>query len=445
MRKLIPCLLSLFLFIIACNTDEPVNGHHDKFDNLKQAHQEFLQHTKDTEVAYSLLEKVRGLAQELNNDEYLAKYYANYGLLKEEDGIYGDAINAYQEAFNLYGSSNDSLRQAFILENIGYVYRTSKEYSGALKYFEKAEAVYTKLKDSGRLPGIYENIALTYMDKGDYGTSGLYLQKGLDLALDFNREKVSVLLNLYGKLHFLQGKYDQARAYYNQALAFNEDDIQTAYLFGNIGETYLKEGNVADAEVWLNKAMQQKRKLKEPDLRPNLNYMAALELLKHNTEAALNYYHQVLGLSANDLHSEEMEKALVALEEIYGADVKLLTTHIDRYKNFRDIYSKKYRFDKKSKEEMTTLYHQASLKAVEDEYRHKQILIEKDAKAMQLNYGIATALILLLVGRFLFLYHKRLRKAKKERDQHLVTVYERESDIRNIRAMLNELKVGKNP
>ncbi|WP_317191788.1 tetratricopeptide repeat protein [Fulvivirga marina] len=357
---------------------------------------------------------MKELAEEVSNNEYLAKYYAHYGLLKREEGIYGEAVNAYQEAYDLYEKNRDPGRQALMLKNIGHVYRMSKMYVQALKYFEDAERLNLKINSSDQLPRIYENIALTYMDKGDYHLAEQYLQKGLKSARDYNQEKVSVLLNLYGKLYFMQGEYDMAREYYNQTLALNITDTERSYLYGNMGETYLKEGNIKEAELWLTNAMQEKKKLSNSDLRPNFNYLAELEILKGNIQEALNHYHQVVQISSEGLQSSELDVAITSLDNLYTEHEQLIISDIERYKQFRSVFASKSKHNKEQREEMETLYHQASLGAVESDAQHKQATLQfkKETFTFQLSTLLTTFLMVLSFLLIVYIINKH-RKDKR--------------------------------
>lgn len=417
------------MLLMAACTQEDVSTHDPaKIENLESTYQTYLNHYQEPEIAFNLLEKLKGLAIELDSKEYLAKYHYNHGYLNRMRNQYGEAIKSYKLALALYGQLNDLKQQAKISLNLGNAYRLAKRNEEALLHLEKAEKIYIQLNDRQKLPLLYDNISLVYLELEQFDKTEHFISKSLeastDLGLPFWMYNAHAS---YGELYFSQQRFSEAIKSYEKALTYldNKQPLENAYLHGNIGECYMKAGELDKAEKWLNEALQLKIALDDADKRPNFNYLGELAVLKGDYQAALTYYDQVVELSSTDseLLSEEVKKALDALQNLSAntpAGASGLVVPTEKYSLIRDKRSK---LIEEQKDLIESRYIQEDVDKAEleitqinEEEKHKQDIARKNGQ-MQFWYGVMASFLVVFIV-VVIIYSNKLRKLAKYKTKH---------------------------
>lgn len=417
MRKLALCL-SLISFFFACNSYEISEVKNKENEDLELIHAEFLKHKSEPELAYPLLERLKVQAQRLGNNEFLAKYYTYNAVLKRNEDDYEVATNSYNEALNLYAKNKDSYHQGLVYLNLGSIYYQAAFYEKALSHFENAERAFFNAERKEKLSWIYQNISLIHIDNKRFHEAEFHLKQGMDFAKGLgNNNQISEFLTLYGKLHFEQQHFSEARSYYNRALEYSESELQTSYIYGNIAEAYIKERNIGEAEKWLKQAIMLKNKIEDADIRPNINYGAELEALKGNYDKALTLYDKVVELSKDDLTSKELGIALSGISTLYSVAQNLSHDQLTRQAEYLNVYEQRSKQQEEQRNILQTLYRQASIKAAEVKQEGQQALKAKSEEfsASKMKYFELIGLCLLAIAYSVFFYKKRLKKLKKER------------------------------
>ncbi|UII30908.1 DUF2225 domain-containing protein [Fulvivirga ulvae] len=431
MPRLATLAVLSMLFITACIQDEIYTHDPAKIEALEHTYQEYLNHYKDSKIAFELLEKLKTLAIELDNKEYLAKYYDNHGYLNNMSNQLGEATKSYKLALTLYYELNDPVKQAKIASNLGNVYRLVERHEEALNYLQQAEKIYSRLDKKQKLPLIYDNISLVYLGMEEYDKAEHYISKSLEAATGLGSSFwIYNGYASYGELYFRQQRFDEAIKSFEESLNYLGSDqaLEKAFLHGNIGESFMKAGNLNEAEKWLNEALQLKTALDGADKRPNLNYLGELASLKGDYKAALKYYDQVVELSVSDkeLLSDELGTALEALQTLtnnQSARAAGLVVPSQKYSLIRD---KKNKLLEEQNELISSMYAQQSVDMAEAEithlnneekYKHELLQKEQRADLMNIVYAISAALGLLLVVFVLYKYRKRLIMYRNYKNQ----------------------------
>lgn len=416
-------VLPLLLLIFGSCTDPDTSPapNNAASEELKVVFDEFQKNYNNHQQAYELIARVKTLAEEEGNQEYLAKYYAGFGYLQHVKQQYNDAILAYQQALAIYKSLGDSLRQGWVLNNLGDIYRVTYMPEQALTFFIKAETFYQGVDRQDKLTGLYENIGLTFLDHENYEVAENYLKRGLLFSQEYdNKDKIAVFNNLFGKLHFKQGHYDEARINYLTALNFVQNKLQEAYIFGNIAETYLLEKNPDAAEKWIIMAMQAKENIENADIRPNLNYLGIYQAQKGNYTKALDLFDQVVRLSEDDLLEKELGVAIENSNDIYNTQANLRTD--ESFKQtlyYSNILRKSNELLMELQDQLKVLYNQSLVKKGEADYAdiEEQKQIAKDKAITHMLYGGLMALsIVFIIGGTVY-YRKRLKRLREERER----------------------------
>ncbi|MBL6444669.1 tetratricopeptide repeat protein, partial [Fulvivirga sp. 29W222] len=189
---------------------------------------------------------------------------------------------------------------------------------------------------------------------------------------------------------------------------------------GNIGECYMKAGDLNKAEKWLNEALQLKIALDGADKRPNFNYLGELAVLKADYQAALSHYDQVIALSGTDseLLSKEVSKALDALQNLStntSAVTSGLTVPTQKYSLTKD---KRNKLLEEQKKLIESRYIQEDVDKAELEIaqmneseKYKKDIARKDGQ-MQFWYGVIVTLLVVMIV-VVIVYSNKLRKLTK--------------------------------
>lgn len=423
-RLLAPAVFSLLLWT-ACTQEENYDPAPAKPEILENVYQNYLDHYKEPIIAFELLEKLKTLAVELESKEYLARYYENYGYLNRQNNQYGETIKSYKLALTLYDQLNDSLKQAKLALNLGNVYRLVERVEDGLLHLEKAEKIYVRLNKVERLPLVYENMSLLYMNDGKYPLAESYIIKGSQvskvLASDY---WIYNYHNLYGEWYFRQQRFDEAIKSFEEGLAYLNDkqQLEKAYLHGNIGESYMKAGELAKAETWLNEALQIKSSLTDADKRANYNYLGELAVLKGDYKAALNYYDQVVELSAsdNELLSEELDAALDAIRDLNNnASVRAsgVVIPVEKYSLIRDrkdkMLEEQYRLIQSKYDQESIEKAELEIAHLKESEQHKEDIAQFQKKTF--TFQLSTLVTALLVVLSCLLIIAIIRKHRKEK------------------------------
>lgn len=416
-------VLTLLLLIFgSCNDpDTSPTPNNAASEELQAVFDEFQKNYNNPSQAYELLTRVKTLAEEEGNQEYLAKYYAGLGYLKHVKQQYNDAILAYQQALPIYKSLGDSLRQGWILNNLGDIYRVSFMPEQAFEYFSRTEAIYQSIDRQDKLLGLYENFTLIYLDGKLYDIAQEYIDKGMyqcketeDPYWKYNFH------NLQGKLHLGKKDYALARNSFIKALGFIESirDTEKAYAYGNIGETYLLEKNPDAAEEWIAKAMEAKKIIENADIRPNLNYLGIYQAQKGNYTKALDLFDQVVRLSEDDLLEKELGVAIENSNDIYNNQPNLRTDEsFKRTLYYSNILRKSNELLLELQDQLKILYNQSLVKKGEADFAdiEEQKQIAKDKAITHMLYGGLIALSIVFLFSGTAYYRKRLKKLREER------------------------------
>lgn len=117
----------------------------------------------------------------------------------------------------------------------GIEYHDGGDYDKAIECYERA------LNLAPDIPGIYYELAFSYLYKGNPEEALKHSQKGIDLALAWNKEsELPGLYDLKGSALDDLGRHEEAVEVYLDAL--NRFDMNSTRLYYNLGLTYYRMG-----------------------------------------------------------------------------------------------------------------------------------------------------------------------------------------------------------
>jgi CHAT domain-containing protein len=144
------------------------------------------------------------------------------------------------------------------------------------------------------------NLSLCYTKIGDYDVALEYLkQAGSVTPQPFLRDDVRIVFTNTGNLLYNLRDYGGAAANYTRALEIarqEQNKGSIALLLTNLGETAVKQGDIASAAKFTAEALQRRRELKdEPSLRRAELLDAKVLFAQGNTEASRAEFQSAIG------------------------------------------------------------------------------------------------------------------------------------------------------
>ncbi len=311
-------------------------------------------------------------------NKVLAINYNNFGLLYNEEGNYGKALEFFFRALKLNELVGSKKRQAVILENIGLVYFNQDLYDKAIKYSSESLEINSQLKNSDGVGRNFLNLGNAYFKISEYEKSLDYFNKALETLKDpYNRS--GCFINI-AYIYATKGNYAEALKYNLKALELFENIENKkgiAVTLASIGDNYLMQKKYTQAEAYLKKA---ETLFKEQNLTYYLKhtYQRLYEIneAQNNFKEAVRYFKEFITYR-DSLNNQENQKASIEKEM-------------------------QYNFDKE--------------KALKEAEHKKQLAVEQEAKQRQKVISWAIGIGLMLVAVFLLIVFNRLQITRKQKN-----------------------------
>ena len=292
----------------------PNHEQHSRYLNIK-AYALILQ--QENLKSYEVLLKARELANSSNNTLALAESYRLEGMILDFAGEHASALEALNNALNLYTSSNSDL-VLLVYSAMGNVYMSLKDYEQMLllskQYLSSAQRLKSK-KDEGIayfFQGFAQIKRATYQD----ATVSLLLSENILKSLNY--PFIGIVHNAIADLHLAQGNFNEALKRLNMA---TEADRKVGFKYNQGGqllklvEIYKQRGNTAlaiselKAGLLLDEIQQDKLLLLQL-----LDELVALSEQTQNYEDALTYSKQYQ--KAFEQSFNEQQSRLLALNRV---------------------------------------------------------------------------------------------------------------------------------
>lgn len=184
-----------------------------------------------------------GIAQRIENDEYLIKIHNYIGNAYLKLGEYTLAEKNYIRA--LFYNPNDALRGQ-VLNSLGETYRSQNKMDSALLHLQEA----LPLLSQGKKHYALNNIGLIYQQKAQYDSADAYLNQALEVRkalLSPEHRLIARTLNHLGRNNMLQEKYFVAMFYYLMVQDTQNDPIEVLISYMRRGDAYLRMGYLTTA------------------------------------------------------------------------------------------------------------------------------------------------------------------------------------------------------
>lgn len=159
------------------------------------------------------------LAKKLNNPAALSDLQKNKGMAWYFKGVYDSAAFYYFQALEVLKIHPNVTQKAGVLNELGKLYRKTRDLDRALQMYDEAYALYKSINDENGMATILNESGVVFEYKKDYEEAIKRYQSSLairELMNDAVGKAYS--LNFIGGVYTLQKKFPEAENYLLQSL-----------------------------------------------------------------------------------------------------------------------------------------------------------------------------------------------------------------------------------
>lgn len=359
------------------------------------------------------------LATKLDFKKGLPPALSVIGNIYQEQGDYLEAMRYHARSLKLKEEARDSMGITASFNSIGNAYLYLANYPEALSYYQRALKLAEKIRYWKSACIALNNIVIIYNALGEYKKAEENLARALQISLDTDDKLMQVnIYNNYGNIysaHYMDNK--RSRAYFQKALEISEsvrDEHSIALSLGNIGITYLDEGDLPKA---LDHCLRSLQKHEETQNTEKIAYMSVTvgNIYKklNKIPEALMYCNRGLKI-ANEIGSvDDIMDAEHSLTDIYEAkgDPRSALIHYKGYIAARDSAYNEENTKKMVKTEMNFEFEKKE-EATRLEQEKKEAVAAAEVKKQRVILFAISGFGLLVLGFAIFAYRSFLQKKK---------------------------------
>jgi len=280
--------------------------------------------------------------RELNNQEILPACYNNLGLVYNNLGYYIEALKNHLQQLTLNEDMNNLKGVAISNRHIGNVYNNMGENLKALEYYRTSKSISEQLGDTNSIGTSLINLGVAYMSLRNYEFALESFSQALSIKQKYNvKTDIAKIYSNLGVIYRDEKKYEMALDYFNLGLRLHESmndrkGITVSLL--NLGAVYLDTNEYQQSFDYLHRAMELAT---ETDMKKSL--MEAYKLLstwyeeQHEFEDALEYFKLQAALSDSLLNIENSRLQIVYEVEKKDKEILEQSISIQTYES-RQIY-----------------------------------------------------------------------------------------------------------
>ena len=380
---------------------------------------------KDNDLAYKYALEYNELAIFSNSSYHKAYSYWALARLNELLGKLDDSFENYLQAIYWCKLAGLKDRVGYSLKNIGNIFQSVGEFDKAYQYYFDALDIYEELNLQPEIINAYRSISICKRKEGNFNDAFKYAERALKQAkYKKNDRHINILYNSIGITNYVIKDYRQAREMYIQSIE-NIDNLNNktevlAKAYNNIGETYREEGKFNRAHQYFQKALAEKRKLKNPSFTSStLLNIGKLYLMENNHFEAIKFLEEAVSNMDQNIINENLIDAIrestrayeLAKNEGLNVDYEPMIAH-------NKILSQQFNLTQQMRMELVQQHNQYML----DNSFEKQALQANIGQLQNTKLYLIWGAILIIVVFLIFLMNQALKKAQRKSQEIIQTL-----------------------
>lgn len=241
-------------------------------------------------------------------------------------GSYDSAANGYFQSAAIFEKSTWQLDLAETYNNLGRLFRKTRDLDRSLNYYNLAMAIYQKLNDKPGIAKILNESGVVFEYRGDYNEAIRRYEQSLkiDQALK-DSVGVSYALNFLAGVYTLKKDFRKAEDYLNQVITLRKqikDTFGMALAYTDLGVTLSAKGDGMAATGYLLESNRIAAKMAYKELMMNnYNELSAIAVAQGNHKDAYDYLQKRTALR-DSIYTLEKTKQIEELNTRYETAVK---------------------------------------------------------------------------------------------------------------------------
>ncbi|MBK6385061.1 MAG: tetratricopeptide repeat protein [Chitinophagaceae bacterium] len=329
------CHFILVLFITATARAQVNVDSLRRVINSKQPYQEKITasikilenfETKNFDTTIIEGNKALALARKNTDSIAVAKIKRHIGVASYFQGKYDIAAKNYYESVAILEKANEKKELAPLYNELGKLYRKTRDLDKAMQNYEKAAALFKQLNDSAGVSMILNESGVVYEYKADYKEALNRYTASLNLA-EARGDSLSVsyaVSNIAG-IFVIEKKYTEAEKNLLRALNIRQllkDSFAIALTYSDLGVAMNGKGDYIKATSYLQMSNKLAETLQYVELQSN-NYseLASVAQRKGQYQEAYEYYLKRSYLR-DSLYAMEKTKQIAELNTKYESAKK---------------------------------------------------------------------------------------------------------------------------
>jgi len=239
------------------------------------------------------------IERKLGNLSGIATTLNQLGLVEQERGNYDDANKMFGQALEIYRKTGEQLGIAMCLNNLGLIAQNRGNYDDATRLYHQALEIMSKVGDQKRIAMTTGNLAIIAREKGNYDEARRsFNQARLIFETLGARPELAICLNNLGAVEHIAGNYDEAARLYHLSLDMIRQlgfDSKVANTLRNLGDIASHKGDQNEAAKLYKESLKISMKLHDQSgIARSLHSLGIVEQHRENYDEAKRLYDESL-------------------------------------------------------------------------------------------------------------------------------------------------------
>lgn len=320
----------------------------------------------DFELAMGHLQKSLELAQEQNQERWVAINLNRIGNVYQLKSDFVQALNSYRRALDINESLKDKIQIARTQVNIGTVYSLTGSYPKAIEHMLQALETYEKEGDKEGMAWTSLSIARLFNRLEIYDKALQYNEIALNqYRVLQNQNGVTLSLTEQANIYYHSGLNDKALEIVKQVLAYNSQTQNTHAMAANhllMGIIYFELNELDNANESLVKALDLKVMVNDSiDISKLNRYLGEIQIRKGNYSDGFKYLNSALSVARKQQLMSDVRDIYLSLSFAYRAkgDFRNALENYSYHSSIKDSINAgeisrlemQYDFDKREREQ----------------------------------------------------------------------------------------------